>query len=57
MVVCVCVCLFKWDSGVNLKTMLLACQNFEAEPSVSFPEAFTPIYSNHIVKHYLCTFL
>lgn len=37
--------------------MQLAYHCFEAEPSVLFPEVFTPIYSNHIVKPYLCTFL
>lgn len=52
-----CERVFGRDNGVNIKTMLLACQSFEAEPSVSFPEVFTPIYCNRIVKHRLCRFL
>lgn len=45
------------DNGVNLKTMLCACQSFDAEPSPSFPRCIYPVSSYHIVKHYLCTFL
>lgn len=38
----VCVCVFKWDNGVNLKTMLCACQGFEAEPSTIVPRGIYP---------------
>lgn len=44
--VCVFVCarvrVFKWDNGVNLKTMLCACQGFEAEPSTIVPRGIYP---------------
>lgn len=33
---------FKWDNGVNLKTMLCACQGFEAEPSTVVPRGIYP---------------
>lgn len=44
--VCLCVRararVFKWDNGVNLKTMLCACQAFEAEPSTIVPRGIYP---------------